>query len=48
LLATEMLPEALPEVDGANVAAKVALPPGLIVIGMLRPLILKPAPDALA
>ena len=48
LLATEMLPEALPEVVGANVAVKVALLPGLIVIGMLRPLMLKPAPDALA
>ena len=48
MLATEMLPEALPEVDGAKVAAKVALLPGLIVTGMLRPLMLNPAPDALA
>lgn len=48
LLATEMLPETLPAVVGANVAAKVALFPALIVNGMLRPLMLKPAPDALA
>lgn len=48
LLATEMLPEALPALDGANVAAKVALFPALIVTGTVRPLMLKPAPDALA
>ena len=48
LLETEMLPETLPVVVGANVAAKVALFPGLIVTGVLRPLMLKPAPDVLA
>ena len=48
MLATEMLPETLPVVVGANVAAKVALFPGLIVTGVLRPLMLKPAPDVLA
>jgi hypothetical protein len=47
LLATEMLPEALPAVVGANVAAKEPLFPGLIVTGMLRPLMLKPTPEAL-
>lgn len=48
LLVTEMLPEALPAVVGANLAAKEALFPGLIVTGMLRPLMLNPVPDALA
>lgn len=48
LLATEMLPEALPVVVGANAAVKEALFPALIVTGMLRPLMLKPTPDALA
>jgi len=48
LLVTDMLPEALPVAVGANVAVKVALLPALIVTGMLKPLMLKPAPDALA
>lgn len=48
MLATEMLPEALPVVVGANVAVKLALVPALIVSGMLKPLMLKPVPDALA
>ena len=48
MLATKMLPEALPVVVGANVAVKVALFPASIVTGMLKPLMLKPAPDALA
>lgn len=48
MLVTEMPPDALPVVVGANVAVKVALFPAPIVTGMLRPLMLKPAPDALA
>lgn len=48
MLVTDMLPEALPVVVGANVAVKVALFPAPIVTGMLRPLMLKPVPDALA
>lgn len=40
LLTIEILPVALPAAVGANVAVKDALPPALIVIGMLAPLTL--------
>jgi hypothetical protein len=48
LLVTEMLPLALPAVVGANWAVNDALPPALIVTGTMRPLIVNPAPVALA
>ena len=48
LLTIEMLPVALPAVAGANRAVKVAICPALIVKGVAIPLMLKPAPDAVA
>jgi hypothetical protein len=48
LLVIEMLPVALPEVVGANCAVNEVFAPALIVVGKARPLILKPAPEALA
>lgn len=48
LLATEMLPEALPDVVGANCAVKVALCPAAIVTPADNPFTLKPVPVALA
>ena len=48
LLTIEMLPVALPAVVGANRAVKVAICPALIVKGVAIPLMLKPAPDAVA
>jgi len=44
----EMLPLALPEVVGANLAVNDVFAPALIVTGTVRPLMLKPVPDALA
>ena len=44
---TEMLPFTLPAPVGAKTAPKVKLCPGVRVSGMLRPLTLNPAPDAL-
>jgi len=46
LLTIEMLPVELPAAVGANVALNEALLPALIVIGMLAPLTVYPAPDA--
>ena len=48
LLTIEMLPVALPADVGANCAVKVAICPGLIVNGVPIPLMLKPAPEAVA
>ena len=48
LLVMEMLPVALPLAVGANLAVSVVAAPGLTVAGTVRPLILKPAPEALA
>lgn len=48
LLTTRMLPEALPAVPGLNVTVKLALCPGCIVKGTLRPLRLKPVPVGVA
>src|ERR1700691_4711044 len=48
LLATEMLPEALPAVVGVNCAVKVVLCPAAIVAPEDNPIALKPAPAALA
>jgi hypothetical protein len=45
LLATETLPVALPEVDGVNVAVKVAICPGLRINPEDTPEALKPAPE---
>jgi len=45
LLATEMLPEALPEVDGVNVAVKVAVCAGFRISPEDTPEALKPAPE---
>lgn len=48
LLATEMLPDALPAVVGANCAVKVVLCPAAIVAPEDNPFALKPVPVALA
>lgn len=48
LLIIEIVPVALPAVVGANCAVKVAICPTLIVNGVPMPLILKPAPEAVA
>ena len=48
LLATEMLPDALPAVVGANCAVKVVLSPAAIFAPADNPFALKPAPMALA
>jgi hypothetical protein len=48
LLTIEMLPAAFPEVVGTNCAVKVAACPALIVSGVAIPLMLKPAPEAVA
>jgi hypothetical protein len=48
LLTIEMLPLALPAVVGANCALNVVLRPAPKVTGVLNPLILIPAPDAVA
>ena len=48
LLAIEMLPEALPLAVGANFAVNDVLPPAMIVVGMVNPEMLNPAPDAVA
>ena len=48
LLVTAMLPDRLPAVVGANFAVKVALPPALITFPAANPLMLKPAPLAVA
>lgn len=43
-----MLPDALPTVVGANFAVTEVFCPALIVTGTVSPMMLKPAPDALA
>jgi hypothetical protein len=48
LLAIEMLPLALPAVVGANLAVNDVPCPTLSVTGVAKPLMLKPAPEALA
>lgn len=48
LLVIETLPLALPAEVGANCAVNEVFAPALIVAGTARPLMLKPAPDALA
>lgn len=48
LLVIEMLPVALPAVVGANWAVNDVFAPALMVVGMGRPLIVKPVPEALA
>lgn len=48
LLATEMLPEALPDAVGANCAVKLALCPAAIIAPGDSPVTLKPEPVALA
>ncbi len=45
LLATEMLPLAVPAAVGANFAVKVAFCPAAIVSGVVTPEIVKPVPD---
>lgn len=45
LLTIEMLPAAAPAEVGVKMAENDALLPALIVIGMLAPLMLNPAPD---
>lgn len=42
----ESVPDALPAVCGVNVAVRLAVWPGFIVAGRLRPLTENPAPDA--
>ena len=48
LLTIEMPPVLLPTVVGENFAVNDALPPALIVIGMLVPLMLNPVPEGVA
>jgi hypothetical protein len=48
LLVIETLPLALPAVVGVNLEVKEVLAPALIVSGTVKPLIVKPVPDALA
>jgi len=48
LLVIEMLPLAVPVTVGENFAVNDALALGLIVCGIVRPLMLKPVPEALA
>ena len=48
LLVIEMLPLALPATVGANLAVKDVFWPALTVTGTVRPVMLKPAPEALA
>lgn len=43
-----MLPDTPPEVEGANFATSVAEFPAVIFAGSVKPLMLKPAPEALA
>jgi hypothetical protein len=43
-----MLPVAAPVVVGVNFAVNVVFAPALIVAGIVRPLMLKPVPEALA
>ena len=47
LLATVMLPVALPLLAGSNVAVNVALWPGVIIVPEEMPLSLKPGPETL-
>jgi hypothetical protein len=44
----DMLPDAAPEADGANFATSVAEFPAVIFAGSVKPLMLKPVPEALA
>ena len=48
LLLMEMLPDALPVDAGKNCAVKEILEPALIVCGRVKPLRLKPVPEAVA
>jgi hypothetical protein len=48
LLTIEILPVALPATVGENLAVNEALLPAVIVIGMLAPLMLNPAPEGVA
>lgn len=48
LLVTEALPLALPVADGANCAVKVVFCPAASVSGTVKPVMLKPVPEALA
>jgi hypothetical protein len=48
LLTTEMLPDAAPADIGAKVAVNEALLPALIFIGIVAPLMVKPAPETVA
>jgi hypothetical protein len=48
LLATEMLPDALPAAVGAKAAVSVAADPALMLTGNVIPLALNPAPVAAA
>lgn len=43
-----MLPVALPAEVGAKFAVSVAVDPGLMLAGSVRPLMLKPAPETVA
>ena len=48
LLATEILPVAVPGEAGENFAVKEALCPALTVVGTDKPVMLKPVPEVLA
>ena len=48
LLTIEILPVSLPATGGVNLAVNDALPPALIVIGMVAPLMLNPVPEGVA
>jgi hypothetical protein len=48
LLTSETVPLAAPADVGANTALKVDFPPAPIVRGVVKPVMLKPAPETLA
>jgi len=48
LLTIEIPPASLPTAGGVNVAVNDALPPALIVIGIVAPLMLNPVPEGAA
>ena len=48
LLATEILPAAVPDEAGENFVVKEALCPAFMVVGTDKPLIVKPVPEAAA
>jgi len=48
LLVRETDPDALPEAEGANETLKLVLVPGVMVSGVVKPVIANPAPETIA